>query len=196
MASVSKASPDRLGAFVFGTRGFYLLAVQILILWLKHASNSRIPPAAYVGLLGAILATQVFRTWAAGFVGTLARQPITGAPELLTAGPYAFVRNPMYLGNLMITTCLALMSGLWYAPLIACVAYTGVYGIVIPYEERYLEARFGQKYRSYKLLVPRLLPTLHGYPKSYGVFRLSEGIANEVAAWIGIGVFLFLYAVL
>lgn len=196
MDTTTKAPHDAFGAFVFSTRGFYLLAAQIAILWLKHQANAHIPLALYLGLLGAILLTQVFRTWAAGFVGTVARQPITGAPELLTAGPYAFVRNPMYLGNLVITTCLALLSGLWYGPLVAWVAYAGVYLIVIPYEERYLEARFGQKYRTYKLLVPRLFPTFHGYPKSHGVFRLSEGIANEVAAWIGIGLFAYLYAVL
>lgn len=65
-----------------------------------------------------ILAAQIFRTWAAGFVGTTARGRVAQAETLLTAGPYAYVRNPMYLGALIITTAFAAMSGLPYALLL------------------------------------------------------------------------------
>lgn len=190
------STPDRWGAFVFATRGFYLLAAQLVILWLKQHAHTGVPVVAYLVLVAVILFTQILRTWAAGLVGTIARRPITGAPDLLTAGPYAFVRNPMYLGNLIITTALSVLSGLWYAPLVAWVAYAGVYAVVIPYEERYLEARFGQEYLDYKRSVPRLVPRIGGYTRRNGTFRLSEAIANELAAWIGIGVFAYLYTAL
>lgn len=196
MARASKAPANRLGALVFATRGFYLLAAQVLILWLKQRADAHTSVVTYAVLLAVTLLTQILRTWAAGLVGTVARRPITGAPDLLTAGPYAYVRNPMYLGNLVITTALALMSGLWYAPIIAWVAYAGVYAIVIPYEERYLEARFGQDYRSYKQAVPRLLPEMRRYARRNGTFRLGAAIANELAAWVGIGVFAYIYAVI
>ena len=150
----------------------------------------------YLALLALIVAAQLFRTWAAGFVGTIARGREVYGAVLLTAGPYAHVRNPMYLGNLIITTALAVMSGLWYAPLIAWAAYAFVYGNVIPYEETYLRERFGEEYQSYYRAVPRLLPTLRGYPQRQGVFRLREGLANEVAAWVVMPVFVVLFYVL
>lgn len=55
----------------------------------------------YLALLSIVMAAQLFRTWAAGFVETTARERETHAEVLLTAGPYAYVRNPMYLGILV-----------------------------------------------------------------------------------------------
>ena len=101
--------------FIYRTRGLYLLVAQTLILWFKQRTGSDVSLPFYLSLLTIVAAAQIFRTWAAGFVGTTARQRETHADILLTAGPYAHVRNPMYLGNLIITTAMAAMSGLWYA---------------------------------------------------------------------------------
>ncbi len=179
--------------FMFSTRGIYLLIAQVVILWLKRRTGSGVPLPLYLALLALIIVTQFFRTWAAGFVGTTARGRETQAEALLTAGPYTHVRNPMYLGNLVITTALSLMSGLWYAPLIAWAAYTFVYSNVIPYEEGYLREQFGEEYAAYCRAVPRLLPTLRGYPDRQGVFQLGEGIANEVAAWVVLPLFCYFF---
>ena len=186
----------RFRRFIYSTRGLYLLVALVVILWLKHRTGSEVSLPLYLALLALAGATQIFRTWAAGFVGTTARGREVYGAALLTAGPYAHVRNPMYLGNLVITTALAVMSGLWYAPLITWAAYAFVYGNVIPYEETYLEERFGEEYEAYYRAVPRLLPTLHSYPKRQGVFRLREGLANEVLAWVVMPVFGVLFYVL
>ncbi len=170
--------------FIYSTRGGYLLIALLLILWLKQWAGSRLPLPLYLTLLAIIIAAQIFRTWAAGFVGTTARGRETHADVLLTASPYAHVRNPMYLGNLLIVTAFAAMSGLWYAPIIAWVGYAFVYGNVIPYEEDFLRKQFGEEYAAYCRAVPRLLPTLRGYPRRVGIFQLREGLANEVPSWI------------
>ncbi|MBI3360042.1 MAG: isoprenylcysteine carboxylmethyltransferase family protein [Chloroflexi bacterium] len=174
----------RLRRFIFSTRGLYLLVALLAILWLKNLTGSRISLPLYLTLLGIAIAAQIFRTWAAGFVGTTARGRETHAEALLTAGPYAYVRNPMYLGILILVTATAAMSGLWYAPFIAWTIYTFVYSHVIPYEEAYLRERFGEEYEAYCRAVPRLMPTMRGYPKRQGVFRLREGLTNEMAAWV------------
>ncbi len=175
----------RFRRFIFSTRGVYLLAAQAVILWLKHRTESRVSLPAYAILLAIALVAQIFRTWAAGFVGTSARGSNTHAELLLTAGPYAYVRNPMYLGVLIITTAFAAMSGLLYALPIAWTVYAFVYSNVIPYEEAYLRKRFGPEYEAYRGPVPRLVPTRHGYAKRQGEFRLREGLANEMVAWVG-----------
>lgn len=179
--------------FMYSTRGLYLFIAQVVILWLKHHTGSGMPLPLYLALLALIIVTQFLRTWAAGFVGTTARGRETQAEALLTAGPYAYVRNPMYLGNLVITTALSLMAGLWYAPLIAWAAYALVYSNVIPYEEAFLRERFGEEYAAYCRAVPRLLPILRGYSDRQGVFQLREGVANEVAAWVVLPLFCYLF---
>ncbi|MBI4491637.1 MAG: isoprenylcysteine carboxylmethyltransferase family protein [Chloroflexi bacterium] len=175
----------RFQRFVYGTRGLYLLAAQVAILWLKHSTGGRVSSPVYFSLLVLLIAAQLFRTWAAGFVGTAGRERETRAEALLTAGPYAYVRNPMYLGGLVVTTALAAMSGLWYAAPIAWGAYLFVYANVIPFEEAFLRQRFGDEYLAYLRAVPRLLPTLRPYSERQGKFRLREALANEAAAWTG-----------
>ncbi len=179
--------------FVYSTRGLYLLVTQVLILWLKHATEAGVSLPFYLVLLTIVIAAQIYRTWAAGFVGTTARGRETHAEVLLTAGPYAYVRNPMYLGNLIITTALVTMSGLWYALPMAWAAYAFVYGNVIPYEEAYLRGVFGEEYQAYFQAVPRLLPTLHGYATRRGVFQFREGLVNETAAWLVLPVLCYLF---
>lgn len=93
--------------FVYSTRGLHLLLAQLVILWLKYWTGSHVSLALYLALLALVIAAQLFRTWAAGFVGTVARGREMYAAVLLTAGPYAYVRNPMYLGILIITTAMA-----------------------------------------------------------------------------------------
>ncbi len=182
--------------FIYRTRGLYLLCALLVVLWLKHRTGAHLGVRTYLVLLAAVIAAQGFRTWAAGFVGTTARGREPSAPALLTAGPYAYVRNPMYLGILVIVTATGLMSGLWYAPLIVWAAYAFVYGNVIPYEEAYLRQRFGEQYQAYAQAVPRLVPTFRPYRQRHGRFRLAAGLANEVAAWVGVVVILVLFSVL
>ncbi|HCC78534.1 MAG: hypothetical protein A2X25_09460 [Chloroflexi bacterium GWB2_49_20] len=179
--------------FIYRTRGLYLLVAQTLILWFKQRTGSDVSLPFYLSLLTIVAAAQIFRTWAAGFVGTTARQRETHADILLTAGPYAHVRNPMYLGNLIITTAMAAMSGLWYALPIAWAAYVFVYANVIPYEESYLWGLFSEEYKKYFRAVPRLLPTLRGYIARQGVFQWREGLANETAAWVALPILCFFF---
>jgi protein-S-isoprenylcysteine O-methyltransferase Ste14 len=77
---------------------------------------------------------------------------------LTTTGPYAFVRNPSYIGNTIIVSGICLMTGMfWFLPiqLVYCAA---VYALVVRYEEVHLAAMLGAPYREYLSAVPRWLP--------------------------------------
>jgi protein-S-isoprenylcysteine O-methyltransferase Ste14 len=77
--------------------------------------------------------------------------------KLLTPGPYAFSRNPMYLFELVFWFGWALFYGS-LAVLIGFLLFLAILNFVIlPYEERDLEARFGDAYLEYKQSVPRWL---------------------------------------
>lgn len=180
-------------AFIFRTRGLYLFLSLSIILILKYVTASQVSPAIYLSCLALSIAVLALRVWAAGFVGSTARSGETHADALLTAGPYARVRNPMYLTALLLGSLFAVASGLWYAIMIWIVAYAFVYSNVIPYEEYFLREKFGKEYEDYTRQVPRLFPTVKGYDKRVGVFSLREALLNEVAVFIVVPVFWFLY---
>ncbi len=81
--------------------------------------------------------------------------------KLLTPGPYTFSRNPMYLSELVFWFGWALFYGS-LAVFIGFLFWVVMFNFVIlPWEERDLEARFGEAYREYKARVPRWM----GLPK-------------------------------
>jgi len=77
---------------------------------------------------------------------------------LTTTGPYSFVRNPIYLGNILICLGLVTVSELlWFVP-IALLYCFSVYSLVVSYEERHLLDKYGESYRQYLSQVPRWIP--------------------------------------
>lgn len=77
---------------------------------------------------------------------------------LATTGPYRWVRNPLYLGNLAILAAgLAASEQLWLVPLGAAWALA-VYDRAVRHEERRLESRYGAPYAAYRAQTPRWWP--------------------------------------
>lgn len=86
--------------------------------------------------------------------------PFDAPREFVAAGPYRFVRNPMYLGAYAMMAGLALV--LRSPAMLAFVAVPAgcAHGFVLMFEEPDLAARFGEGYRAYQRAVPRWLPRL------------------------------------
>jgi len=180
-------------ALIFRTRGLYLFISILIILFLKHATSSMVTPSVYLLSLALSVLVLIFRVWAAGFIGSTARAGETHADALVTAGPYAYLRNPMYLTALLFGLLFGVMSGLWYSLLIWAAAYAFVYSQVIPYEEKFLRSKFGWEYEEYCRRVPRLTPNTKAYEKRSGIFSLREALLNEIAALIVLPAFWLLY---
>ena len=72
-------------------------------------------------------------------------------------GPYRYVRNPMYLGVLILGLGLGLALGTWFVPLGATIMFL-VLARRTRIEEHYLIARFGDQYRAYMSRVGRFFP--------------------------------------
>jgi protein-S-isoprenylcysteine O-methyltransferase Ste14 len=150
----------RLDEFVFARRG-ELLAVPALALavWGSPSAFSVAVglPLAFVG--------EAVRAWAVGYSGVTTRGDTVTAPALVTAGPYAYVRNPLYVGNFITAAgfALAFTGHNPAAKRLLLVAGSlgvmlGVYAVVVPHEERYLRATFGDAFDAYTDAVPRVLP--------------------------------------
>ena len=87
---------DDLQALVFKNRGLLLTLPAALL-----AAFGR-PDATGVALgLPLAIAGELVRCWAVGYSGVTTRGDAVEAPQLVTAGPYAYVRNPLYVGNFM-----------------------------------------------------------------------------------------------
>jgi protein-S-isoprenylcysteine O-methyltransferase Ste14 len=112
---------------------------------------------------------QTLRFWAAGVIPKY-RTLILDAPELVTRGPYAWVRNPLYAGNGVMGCGWALMAG-WQWVAAFAVVYLAIYSFaIIPYEERFLLQRFKEEYLDYRNSTPAMIPSLSGF-----AVRLKEG---------------------
>jgi protein-S-isoprenylcysteine O-methyltransferase Ste14 len=77
--------------------------------------------------------------------------------QLATTGAYAFTRNPLYLGSIVIATGFVIAARNLWIGIAACVMFAVIYMPVILSEEKYLRSVFPE-YATYAAHVPRLLP--------------------------------------
>jgi len=83
--------------------------------------------------------------------------PNRSARRLVTSGPFSLSRNPIYLGNTLVTLGIGLgLGALWFIPL-AGVAAVLVERLAIRREEAHLAAKFGAEWTAYAATTPRWL---------------------------------------
>ncbi|HEY4439919.1 MAG TPA: isoprenylcysteine carboxylmethyltransferase family protein [Candidatus Elarobacter sp.] len=147
-------------AFVFANRGT-LLAIPAVVL----AAAGK--PSAFSIATGLPLAFagEAIRMWAVGYSGDTTRGDTVTAPQLVTAGPYAYVRNPLYVGNFLTAAGFAVAftgknSAAARTALVlgSLAAMVGVYAVIVPHEEDYLRRTFGAAFDDYTRKVPPVLP--------------------------------------
>lgn len=81
--------------------------------------------------------------------------PMKPTTAIVSDGPYALTRNPMYLGMVFIYIGIALLFHSAWALILLPLVILGVDRLVIAKEERYLAGKFGQPYLAYKSKVRR-----------------------------------------
>lgn len=116
------------------------------------------------------------RAWAAG--------SIHKDHELATTGPYAYMRNPLYLGSFMLGAGLTVAGGHWVFGVVLLAMFLLVYRAIVLREVRELEARFGELYLVYSARVPSVLPRITPYraegpDSSRGGFTRARYLRNR-----------------
>jgi protein-S-isoprenylcysteine O-methyltransferase Ste14 len=123
--------------------GFILVAA---FLWLSAPS-----PVSLAAGLPVSLAGLWIRTWAAGHL----EKNIT----LAESGPYAWVRNPLYVGTLTVAAGFVIASRRWELGVLFAAVFLLIYLPVVELEEQHLEKLF-PSYQAYARRVPKLLPRM------------------------------------
>jgi protein-S-isoprenylcysteine O-methyltransferase Ste14 len=88
-----------------------------------------------------------------------------GASRLVTSGPFAFVRNPLYVGNILIYLGIGVMSMALFPwlQIVALLWFLFQYTMIVREEEEFLREKFGKEYADYCARVPRFLFRLTPY---------------------------------
>jgi protein-S-isoprenylcysteine O-methyltransferase Ste14 len=89
--------------------------------------------------------------------------------ELTTSGPYAYTRNPLYLGSLILAAGFGWAAQNWWIVAAILLIFTVIYIPVILEEEKFLHQRFPE-FQDYSRQVPRFIPRLRPIPGTAGAF--------------------------
>lgn len=126
----------------------FLFAACFLLLAEPSAIPMTIGGAiAIIGLL--------IRAWAAGHI----RKNVA----LAVSGPYAYTRNPLYLGSFLLGLGFTIASGVWWLGVVFAALYLGIYFPVMRREAEDLIGFFGDDYREYARRVPLFFPGINGF---------------------------------
>jgi len=142
--------------FFFRYRGLTPLPFVLILLIQSDLTQTGVISGLLVVALGESIRLAGIRR-----AGGNTRTRKVGANKLCTAGIFSYVRNPLYLGNVIIYIGFALMAGgpwVAYLMVIALVYFIVQYGFIIALEEAKLTELFGDEYREYTNNVPRLIP--------------------------------------
>jgi len=129
-------------------------------IWLARPTRTSLIIGALVMLPGLVL-----RGFASGHVQK--------DKQLTTSGPYAYTRNPLYLGSLLLATGFAIAARSWWVVAIMFLTLLLIYLPVVAGEERYLRNAFPD-YDDYLHHVPRLFPRLTPYGSSRGEYSAER----------------------
>jgi protein-S-isoprenylcysteine O-methyltransferase Ste14 len=113
------------------------------------------------------------RVWASSFAGRHTRSQKIEGDKLAAAGPYGYVRNPIYLGSVVLGSGMVLLIGDRRLVIPSALTFLALYFGMIPAEEEFLTTKFPGEYAEYCRNVPRLVPRL----------RPWSGVARKPFDW-------------
>lgn len=141
--------------------GFVIAALYLFELWRKPTY----PPAIAWSLL-LVMPGLWLRGYASGYVKK--------NRELTQTGPYAYTRNPLYLGSILIAAGFAVALLSWPVGAMLAAMFLIIYVPVIASEERFLRSTFAD-FEAYCRRVPRLIPRLKGARRVVGQTEVTPG---------------------
>jgi len=142
--------------FFFKNRSYTPIPLALMIIYFSMPML----PYLWYGLACLVIGESI-RFWAVRYAGGITRTTNVGAPALCSSGPFAHVRNPLYIGNLFLFSGIVLVAGapnIWAMLVVTWIFFIIQYALIIDLEEKTLTGLFGDEYEIYRQNVPRLFP--------------------------------------
>jgi protein-S-isoprenylcysteine O-methyltransferase Ste14 len=178
ISSAEQTRAARIGAILFRYRGFLpvpFLAIPLL------APGEQTGRGWLIAILF-IVAGEAIRIAGVAAAGSVTRRRSRNVQRLVTYGVFAWMRNPLYVGNFLIWIGFVIGSGVfWFLP-IAIVLFAIEYTFIVRYEEGVLESIFGAPYVEYKTRTPRWIPRSPG-TRVDGPHDWREAMRSEVSTF-------------
>jgi len=172
----------RLGGWLFRHRTIIPLPIALALLLVPAGEGPPRPWLAGIGV-GVTWLGEALRMWAVRHIGAISRTRSDRLGPLVASGPFAVVRNPLYLGNIALWTGFAIAARLlWLVPVVVALLAFEYHAIVL-WEEQLLEQRRGEEYRAYAERVPRWIPAggrgERGLKRGGALFTWPETLFSE-----------------
>ncbi|MCX7833891.1 MAG: isoprenylcysteine carboxylmethyltransferase family protein [Ignavibacteria bacterium] len=187
----------KIGKFLFTNRSYTPIPFFFISIFFINPTYKSI----IIGLILVVLG-EIIRIWAVSYAGseTRATAEVTGS-VLVTQGPFAIIRNPLYQANIIIYTGIGLMTNSLfpYLQIIGIVYFLFQYYCIILVEEDYLEKQFGESYLEYKKNVGRFIFLFKKVPlkiKSNIKFDLKKGLQSESKTLLAIAFITFIILII
>jgi protein-S-isoprenylcysteine O-methyltransferase Ste14 len=172
---------SNIAAKIFKYRSYTPIPFVILMLVFENAN----PASLVIGFLIALLG-ELIRFWGVSWAGSETRTTgSVGGSNLIISGPFAYVRNPLYVGNILMYFGLGIMSfALFpYLQVIAISFFILQYHLIVGEEESFLEKKFGEQFKRFIINVPRFFPRLTPYKDEKNIqpkVSYANGFKSEI----------------
>ena len=190
LSAAEQTSAARAGAVLFRHRGW----LPILFLGIPLVAPGSMSPQLWVIGLALVVVGEAWRLWGVAAAGTSTRRRSRNVNRLVTYGPFAWSRNPLYNGNFLIWMGFAVISGVfWFLP-VAVILFAIEYSLIVRFEEGVLESTFDGEYLDYKSTTPRWLPRPPA-ARIDGEFDWPQAWRSEVSTFMQYAVLIIAFVI-
>lgn len=172
----------KMGNFLFRFRSFTPVPLIIVVfVFFRPEINPAINNVLIISGLLVMFSGELIRIISVGFsfTGTSGRESFLRADNLNVSGIYSVIRNPLYIGNLLIYTGLLIAYSNIYALIFFDLLLIVQYYFIVLAEENFLKETYGNEYLSYKKIVKSILPRFRNYKKPENKFNKLKVIFKE-----------------
>ena len=181
---------------IFKYRSYTPIPFVILMLIFENATITSLVVGFVIAVGG-----ELIRLWGVSWAGSETRTTGgVGGTYLVIRGPFAHVRNPLYVGNILMYLGLGIMSmSLFpYLQIVAILFFIIQYQFIVKEEEGFLIKKFGNDYQKYLQNVPRFFPRVTKYIDTsvpQPNYSLSAGLKSETRTLQAFGIVTLLIVV-
>jgi protein-S-isoprenylcysteine O-methyltransferase Ste14 len=185
---------SNISSIAFKYRSYTPIPFLILMLIFQKSTPLTLVIGFAVALIG-----ELIRFWGVSWAGSETRSTGgVGGTFLIISGPFAYVRNPLYVGNILMYLGLGIMSfALFpYLQIVAIIFFLIQYYYIVREEEKYLGGKFKDEYKEYCKNVSAFFPRFLPYKNANVVqppYNIKAGLRSEtrsLQAFLGISLLL------